>query len=1073
MSEADRPETITADNERSLQKLAWAIAASQGEFKLIFARCNYASLRSRLVPRLQELSAVEIRVLVLPESSHTLYAVIRDELGQDQPAALSILGLESVRQLDRMLTSANQVREEFRNHFHFPLVLWITDLVHQKLIELAPDLESWGTTRSFAIAPQELVELFKQTAAQFFANQLKLTPKDCWELEGELTAAQQEFLSAGFLEDLELAANLESLLGFAKYLNGNIDATLVHYQRSLALWQQLPNLERQGHILKDICFCFYLKAIHQADTEHPDWQATRHYLQESLRVLQEAQRPDLIGESIGSLGRVLRHLQEWEQLQALAEQAVPLHTAENNLIKLAKDYGFLAEVALAQRRWHNANYLAQQALANLGQVSDPDIPVLASSWYRFLLARSQYHLGQPQAAILNLEAAKEFSDPVIDLKGYLDILSHLQQLYFEQKEYFKAYAIKQKQRSVEQQFGLRAFIGAGRLESQQQEKSALTQVEYQGSIAHEIVAAGRQRDVEQLVERIGRNDCKLIVIHGQSGVGKSSLVNAGLVPELQHRTIGTQDVLVVPMQVYTNWVGELGRLLAADLVTDVRDTIQGLVERLRGNERLNLRTVLIFDQFEEFFFVYPNPIQRREFFEFLGACLQVLSVKVVLSLREDYLHLLLECNRLPSMAVIGYDILSKNVLYPLGNFSRDDARSLIAQLTERANFYLEPGLIVRLVDDLASELDAVRPIELQVVGAQLQAENITTLDKYNSLGTDPKEELVQRYLAEVVADCGAENQQVAELVLYLLTDEKGTRPLKTRIDLERDLKGLVIDWPTGQRQLDLVLKIFVASGLVFLLPEIPADRYQLVHDYLVDFIRHQQEPKLKAELERERKQRQQAERFIPQEFLQVFGHGNIVDLQLGNAVEAEMTILVTDVRSFSIRTAAMSTQATFNWLNNYFNLVSSVVYNHHGFIDKYIGDAVIALFPSKADDAVLSAIEIQNKLAEYNLEQESQGKEPLSIGMGINTDKLMFIVTVVGLSQRMETTILGEAINQASRLEGLTRVYGVDILISEQTLHRLDNPQKYSPRFINNIQVKSTGKALAVYEIDSTVSRAC
>ncbi|MDZ8088897.1 MAG: WD40 repeat domain-containing protein, partial [Nostoc sp. DedQUE12b] len=330
-----------------------------------------------------------------------------------------------------------------------------------------------------------------------------------------------------------------------------------------------------------------------------------------------------------------------------------------------------------------------------------------------------------------------------------------------------------------------------------------------------------------------------------------------------------------------------GQLSSSELGTP-----QYLISKLKENEQRNLRTVLIFDQFEEFFFVYTEPAQRKQFFEFLGECLNVLSVKVILSLRVDYIHYLLECNDLSSLKIIGNDILSNNVLYKLGNFSRADAKSIIQRLTENTSFRLECALIEQLVQDLAGELGEVRPIELQVVGAQLQTENIITLAEYRQRGT--KDELVKRYLDEVVNDCGVENQQAAEVLLYLLTDEKGTRPLKTRAELERDLmpyfseipptplkkEGLVSFTPflRGSPQaggsktraeqaseiskLDLILEIFVQSGLVVLLPENPADRYQLVHDYIATFIRQQQEPKLKqvmAELEKEREQRKQSE----------------------------------------------------------------------------------------------------------------------------------------------------------------------------------------------------------------------
>ncbi|MBD2778077.1 PD40 domain-containing protein, partial [Iningainema sp. BLCCT55] len=441
-------------------------------------------------------------------------------------------------------------------------------------------------------------------------------------------------------------------------------------------------------------------------------------------------------------------------------------------------------------------------------------------------------------------------------------------LYLQQKEYLKAYKTKLRQRSIEQQFGLRAFIGAGRLQAHVETRNfaSLNFASLQENVAPEITASGRQLDVKRLIERIGRPDYKLIVIHGQSGVGKSSLVNAGIVPALKQKAIGFQDNLVVTMRVYTNWMEELGKFLAQALsptpytLNPKPHTPHPILEQLRQCESRNLRPVLIFDQFEEFFFINSEPAQRQQFFEFLGECLKILPVKIVLSLREDYLHYLLKCNRLNSMEIINNDILSKNVLYELGNFFPADAKAIIQQLTERSSFHLEPALIDELVKDLAGDLGEVRPIELQVVGAQLQTEDITTLVKYRECGT--KEELVKRYLQEVVDDCGEENQQAAELVLYLLTDQKGTRPLKTRAELARDLKELTPDLTVEASKLDLVLQIFVKSGLVLLLPENPAERYQLVHDYLAAFIRQQQEPKLTqvmAELERERKQRKLSE----------------------------------------------------------------------------------------------------------------------------------------------------------------------------------------------------------------------
>nr|WP_322684703.1 ribosome assembly protein 4 [Nostoc sp. DedQUE07]MDZ8130659.1 ribosome assembly protein 4 [Nostoc sp. DedQUE07] len=1022
MTDSQPPEDDHVNNDRSIAQLAWAIESSVGQFKLILARCNYASLRDRLISRLQEICQVEIRVLTVQQSNKTLYTAIQEEFGAEMPACVMVVGLESVQNLPVMLTSANQVREEFRKNFAFPLVFWIDDEIYKHLIQLAPDLESWATTRNFAISTQQLVDFIIETANQWFSNNLKFSFDVYLKLENELEVAQRDLIKKPDIYNLDIQANLETLLGFVKQINDQKDSALEHYHKAYKLWQQSHNLEKQAKVIGEISFCYYLKALKHQDINCQDGQTTWHYLQEYIHFISQFKSPDLIADAVVKFGDILRDLKKWEILQSLSEQALVIHQNNKQPRELAKDYGFLAEVALAQKNWMKANQLVKQALevfaaipnqesANIsGILSDIPEKILKSkelSLYQFILGHSQYHLSQIKEATLSLETARDVGNPLEDVRLYLDIIRFLQQLYFEQKEYLKAYKIKQQRRSVEQQFGLRAFIGAGKLEATKQAfVETLRLNSPQGNIAPEIAASGRLLDIERLIERMGRPDYKLIVIHGQSGVGKSSLVNAGLVPALKNKAIGTQDYLPVVMRVYTNWVEELGRLLGnegdegdkgtrgqgdkgdggelklqvstSELGTSTSEgqlspsegqlspsegqlsssegqrspsegqrspsegqrspsegqrspsegqrspsegqlppsegqlppsegqrspsegqlppselrTPQYLISRLKENEQRNLRTVLIFDQFEEFFFVYTEPAQRKQFFEFLGECLNVLSVKIILSLRVDYIHYLLECNDLSSLKIIGNDILSNNVLYKLGNFSLADAKSIIQRLTENTSFHLEPALVEQLVQDLAGELGEVRPIELQVVGAQLQTENITTLAEYWQRGT--KDELVKRYLHEVVNDCGEENHQAADILMYLLTDEKGTRPLKTRAELERDLlpyfseipptplkkRGFILSTPFLRRspqaggsearakqaseisKLDLILEIFVQSGLVVLLPENPADRYQLVHDYIAAFIRQQQEPKLKqvmAELEKEREQRKLSE----------------------------------------------------------------------------------------------------------------------------------------------------------------------------------------------------------------------
>lgn len=636
---------------------------------------------------------------------------------------------------------------------------------------------------------------------------------------------------------------------------------------------------------------------------------------------------------------------------------------EKNFLKLAQDHHLSAEVALAKNNWHEAKNQAQTALEFLSTHQNKEhwqqnsLPTPSElTGYLFLkssclliLAQAQEQLNEILAAISNLEAAKQIGIADNNPYLYISILNSLQRLYKQQKQYLEAFSIKLEQRSFEQKYGLRAFIGAGSLEATRQAKFITigTQLipSQKENIAPEITASSHQKDVEQLLERIGCEDYKLIIIYGKSGVGKSSLLNAGLIPALKKKAIATQDNLVVSIQVYDHWIEELAQHLEQkvgeleikedthtqeftdtentdnrknnnlsseletstlefeisaleletstsklntstlevdtlalelatltselEILTSEFETLTSeleiipepqtfpfssfptlpkfhfLLEQLHYNHQHNLRTVVIFDQFEEFFLIHTQPEERQQFFEFLGECLNISSVKVILSLRENYLHHLLTYNDLPCMEIINNDILSKNILYKLGNLTPADAKTLTESLTAGTRFQLEPALIEQLVQDLAGKLGEVRPIDLQIVGAQLQTENIKTLAEYHQYGEKAKEKLIQHYLKEVIEDCGRENQKVAELVLYFLTDAEGNCPLKTCAELERDLQQHFITG--GERQqfsLDLVLQILIKSGIVVLLRENPADRYQLAHDHLVAYIRQQQQPKL-------------------------------------------------------------------------------------------------------------------------------------------------------------------------------------------------------------------------------------
>ncbi|MBD2501129.1 tetratricopeptide repeat protein [Anabaena azotica] len=879
MTNSYRPKDVAIYNERALTRLAWTIEASTGQFSLILAHCNYAHLRAELVERLQAICAINIRVIKLQESARTLYTTIREELREEQPQALMVLGLESVRDIEQVLISANHVREEFRKNFHFPLVLWVTDEIVEKLIRLAPDFESWTTTTDFAIATDTLIAELKQRVNNLFAKLFELGAEQFLTSEPifspgyrqETLIAWQELQCREQVIDPELQAGVDLYLGRNDYLRNRIEPAIKYYQKSLDFWQQTNQLERQGILLFHIGLCFSGLAEEYGTKKCFCWTEARHYFQKGIECFEQGERKDLVAKFINKLGEVLKNLEAWDDLQNLAQYSLELQTKYDHSIQLARAYGFLAEVALAKSQWTDTQKFAQTALEIANQVTFKQ--QRNQSLYLLLLAEAQQNLGQNLEAIVNLEKARNLGiqdNPLL----YIHILNTLRTLYFEQKQYLQAFRIKKESRSVQQQYRLRAFVGAGRLKPIPENQPGFTQTEREALIKQEIESFGRDKAVDDLVERVASTQYKLTVVYGQSGVGKSSMLEAGLMPTLAYKTIGTHDVLPVSTRFYTNWVQELNTELGNALtkagietsLTSDSDFLEEILEQLRQNEQHNLLTVLIFDQFEEFFFVCDRSEHER-FFEFFRNSLNQPFVKVLVSLREDYLHLLLRGSRKLNLDVINNNILDKQILYYVGNFLPEEAKSIILSLTERAHFDLEPELVDELVSELARDVGEVRPIELQIVGDQLQTDNITTLSQYREWGPNPKEVLAERYLEDVVADCGLENKKVAALILYLLTSENNTRPLKTRAELEKDLTELATELAAEPSKLDLVLRIFVESGLVFLLKESPADRYQLVHDYLVTFIRHQQEPKIKeliTKLEEEREQRLQAEAELKQ-----------------------------------------------------------------------------------------------------------------------------------------------------------------------------------------------------------------
>ncbi|MFM9266941.1 adenylate/guanylate cyclase domain-containing protein [Tychonema sp. BBK16] len=204
-------------------------------------------------------------------------------------------------------------------------------------------------------------------------------------------------------------------------------------------------------------------------------------------------------------------------------------------------------------------------------------------------------------------------------------------------------------------------------------------------------------------------------------------------------------------------------------------------------------------------------------------------------------------------------------------------------------------------------------------------------------------------------------------------------------------------------------------------------------------------------------------RFVPNQFLSFLGCESIVNVKLGEAVELEMSVLFSDIRDFTTLSEQMTPEENFKFINSYLSHMEPLIVANQGFIDKYIGDAIMALFSESADDAVRAGIAMLHALVEYNQHRASVNYIPIKIGVGINTGSLM--LGIVGGPSRMDGTVISDTVNLASRIESLTKKYGVSLLITQQTFEHLSNPADYAIRVIDQVQVKGKLEMVTVYEV--------
>ncbi|MEB3163988.1 MAG: ATP-binding protein, partial [Prochlorothrix sp.] len=887
---------LSAENRSRLEQLADTLDLMAGESALILAvapsRVLQERLRSALPPCCAAIGIPAPIEFQVPPEAMEVYQPLQRFLAESAKeigaigAGTAIVGLTEfdAEQLQAVLKDLNRSREQFRQMLALPLVLWVDDRVRQTMTRQINDFKTWTTTFVFVPEP-ELQQTWFQEQGQkiqrgleqhdeFRPNGEFLEPGDAQEL-GNFLARPIEELQETWQLPPQLALELRFWQGRQGWATGGEPQR----RRSIGVFQQVfGNLPADRPQLRG------LVALHEA-WAHRDLgqlEPAREAFDRAWGELRRGYGPEVWARWWGQRWQVWLELGQGAAIAAELEAAAAVYRPLVAAQGLKQWWPYLlqrerlgAEVAALGGNWAQGEAFTESGLSLWAEGRK-----LSEIWPQWqgerlrlgqLAVQAGEQLGGDGAAI---EAALRETIAAVDPEqfpraqqrqwglGLVDLVGRLRQGLRDRGAHGEAFTWKQQQRQWELQFGLRAFMGAGQF-----------QVVGAGAAVEVLFAAsGRGEDVRSLVaDRLALDAHKCLTIYGPSGVGKSTLVEAGLVPALARAKFpaGRRGVPVL-VRVYEGWQGRVLAALEESPLAPLqkggeRDNLTSPLKRgteedlaaiygiLQRNAAANRVTVLVFDQFEEFFTsTAVTEAERQAFYGFIVECLRGMAVqyvKVVLSLREDYCDRLQALDRVVKAQGLATELFSEENSYYLGNFTKDRAKTVITALAERANYGLEPELVQALVADLATEGGLVRPVQLQVVGAQLQAWGVETVAQYEAriggkvtsilTSTAP---VVDGYVGEVVADCGADREQAAAWGILLgLTNAQGLRPIRSEVDvwLAVECFGRAQgDDTVVEADLELVRRVLTESGLVVTWGDPGDGRFQLVHDYLVFPIRN-------------------------------------------------------------------------------------------------------------------------------------------------------------------------------------------------------------------------------------------
>jgi len=203
-------------------------------------------------------------------------------------------------------------------------------------------------------------------------------------------------------------------------------------------------------------------------------------------------------------------------------------------------------------------------------------------------------------------------------------------------------------------------------------------------------------------------------------------------------------------------------------------------------------------------------------------------------------------------------------------------------------------------------------------------------------------------------------------------------------------------------------------------------------------------------------------KFVPNEFIRLLGKETLTDVKLGDQAEKIVTVLFTDIRDFTSLSEKMTPQENFRFVSSFNERLGPIIRSHNGFINQYLGDSIMAIFPENPEDALNAAIAMQQAVYSLNLQRQMDGLPLIRAGIGMHTGPL--IIGITGDANRLDAATISDTVNTAARIESLTKYYKATLLLSGETMRHITQQEKFQLRHLGKVQLKGKQNLLSIIE---------